>query len=370
MRACAYLGAVAGILAALGAAGAPAAAGESFATMQVRSVPHRQIEISIEMTVARTRLVIVPAWAGRISLLDFGDGNVLWNDPRVDGKVLPPGDAWAPWDGNATDAVLAIGGERQSQWRGLWLHPWKDIRLAPKGPVLAFAPGSAVGITFNRTYRPAPADGQVPDRVEIASETSPDVPLSARKTYGLSVDGRSLTYEYTLTCRGGEPRPWSVCERALAPGGGYALLPVAKGGAFPDGWAARDGTRVDPPGLAAPAGDFLAVRAGAAKPFGLAARLRAGWIANVRGASALLITYPVPGDGKYPACGGAHALVWVAGECLELEPLSAEVVLRPGESTTFRQVWHNLALPADVKRDDPQAVGRWLEKRAAELAKR
>jgi len=116
----------------------------------------------------------------------------------------------------------------------------------------------------------------------IASEVSPETHLAARRSYAFSADGQSLTYTYTIISHGGEARGWTVGERALVPGGSYALAPVQKSGEMPEGWVPRDKTQVDPPELARAAGDFLVLRAGAKKGAGLGRRgdLRAGWLAG------------------------------------------------------------------------------------------
>ena len=356
------------VLGALAAGlGAPLfAAEEAPVTLKVQTITHRQIDGCIEMTVGKTRLVVVPAWAGRISVLDFGGGNVLWNDPKVDGKVLPLGESWGPWDGNATDVATFIGPERKSQWKGLWLHPWKMISV-PGLPTFTAEPGTKAGLSATRTYGPAPPAPKWLEPLAIAGEVSPETRLSAKRSYALSADGQSLTYTYTIISHGGEARGWTVCERALVPGGGYALAPVQRGGEMPAGWMPRDETPADPPVLATSVGDFLVLRAGAKKGAGLAARLRAGWLASVRGGHVLLMTWPIARNGKYRAYKGAHALFWIAEEYLELEPLSAEMMLDEGASAAFTQVWHWLALPPDVNESDPQAVGKWLEQRAAAM---
>ena len=89
--------------------------------MAVATIGHRGLEGCVELRAGDTRVVVAPPWAGRLSVLDFGWGNVLARDPKVDGKVLAPEAAWAPWDGNATDILRSDG---RHQWPRLWLHPW------------------------------------------------------------------------------------------------------------------------------------------------------------------------------------------------------------------------------------------------------
>jgi hypothetical protein len=350
-------------LALLCAAGTTApAAEESAATLKIQAVTHRQIDGCLEMTLGKMRLVAVPAWAGRISLLDFGGGNVFWNDPKVDGKVLPLNEASGPWDSSATDIATMVGQQRKSQWKGLWLHPWKTLRV-PGLPTFTAEPGAKANFSVTRSCAP----GSPPERVEISSDTSAETHLSAGRAYAPAADGRSLTYTYTIISHGGDARGWTVSERARVPGGGYAIAPIRRGGAFPEGWTARDKTAVDPPELAKPAGDFLVLRAGARKEAALAARLRAGWLANVRGGHAFVMTWPIAEDGKCPAYGGANALLAIGEDYLELGPLSAEMALEEGQTATFTQVWRWLALAPGVREDDPSAVGKWIEKCVAEL---
>jgi len=325
--------------------------------VKVATLAHRGFKDCIEVVAGKTRLVVVPAWAGRISVLDFGWGNVLWSDPKLDGKVVPPNQEWALWDGNATDIVRSDG---KRQWKGLWIHPWPKVE---------------------------PLD----DGVRISSPEKTEANLSARRTYRLTPDGRTLGYNFLISDEGGPPAGWTIWERALVPAGGYLIAPVAKGGAFPNGCAVRDAGVVDPPDRAAAVGDFLVMRAGTRKGVGLAARLRAGWIGSVRDGHALLVTFPIAKEGKtspavgpgdrpkivhptpqpeirYAQCGGAHAAFWVAPDQLEFEPLSWEIAGGPG-SSYFGQVWHGLDLPAEINRDDPAAVGQWLDKEAAARAK-
>jgi len=303
----------------------------------VADVAQRGIEHCVEIKAGHTRLVVVPAWAGRISVLDFGAGNVLWSDPKLDGKVLKPDVGWAPWDGNATDIFRSDG---KHQWPGLWLHPWPKVKPLANG-------------------------------VEVSSGVGAEARLSARRVYRLSPDGRMLAYNYVIGCEGGPETGWTIWERALVPSGGYALAPVVKGEASPNGWAVRDNATVEPADRAVTCGDFLVMRAGTKKGVGLAARLRAGWIASVRGGHALLMTFELAKDGKarYPHCNGAQAAFWLAPEQIELEPMSCEVALRPNLSMSFTQVWHWLDLPESLDPNDAEAVGKWLEKQAADRAR-
>jgi len=304
----------------------------------VATIGHRGLEGCVELRAGGTRVVVAPSWAGRLSVLDFGWGNVLAHDPKVDGKVVEPEVAWAPWDGNATDV---LGSDGRHQWPRLWLHPW---------PAVEFLPGG----------------------VEVTSTVNRETQLSLTKRYELSPDGRALTYAVTVACHGGRrAQAWTVWERAMMamPEGSYAIVPVARSKAFPDGWRVQEKSVVDPPDRAVAHGEFLVLRAGTKKGAGLAARLRAGWLGVVRGRHVLLMTFPLEESGHHTHHGGAHALFWLAEGAIEMEPLSAEDRLRHLESLTFTQVWHALDLPDDVPSDSPAAVGAWLDAQTLSAAR-
>jgi hypothetical protein len=296
--------------------------------VEVSKVTHRKFTDCVEVKAGQTRLVVVPSWAGRISVLDFGGGPVLKSNAGLDGKVVPAAEEWAPWDGNATDVYR--GADGKNQFKGMWLHPWSKVKLLPDG-------------------------------VELASDVVPAIQLSAQRRYRLSPDGRQLTHEYTITSHGGKPTSWAVWERATLTADGYAVVPVETTPKLPQGWMLRENTTIQPPEHAQTREGFLVIKPKTKAGGGMAARLRAGWAASVRGQRVLLITFPIDPKGTYRRFEGSHCLLWLAPDFLEFEPLSAESTLKPGESFTFPMVWRWLDLPADVDGQDAVAVGRWLE---------
>ncbi len=304
-------------------------------------IAHRGLEGAVEISAGPTRLVVVPQWAGRISVLDFGQGNVLWQDPSIDGKVLPAADAWGPWDGNATDLMSADG---RRQWIGLWLHPYPKV--VPH---------------YQRGERSPQLSG-----VEVSSAVNAETGLSISKRYELSADGRTLRYSVTVSAQKPASGGWTVWERALVPATTYAVAPLDKShpGPGPEGYAVHEGATVRPADRLSVHDGFLVVRGGTGAGVGVAARLRNGWIACVYGRHVLLISYPLDPAGKYPHMGGANAFFWLAPENLEIEPMSPQVSIGPEAPYTFAQVWRWLTLPESVSADDPAAVGRWISQQA------
>jgi len=312
------------------------AAATTFPAPEVKKMDkHRGIADAVQVSALKTRMVVVPSWAGRISLLDFGWGNILHNDPKVDGKVLKADQAWGPWDGNATDVVRGVVGKgSKNQFKGLWLHPWTKIG-APDG-------------RWN---------------VEIASDVSPDAGLSAKRAYRFPYGGSLLEYVFTITNESAEAAEWTIWERAMVKAGDYCLAPAAKEGAYPKGWKVRDQTKSVPADNAETVGDFIVLKAGH-KGAALAARLRDGWIATVYGRNVFLMTWKLDRDGTYPHYDGANSVFWISQDYIEIEPISPTMKLAKGKGMSFRQTWRALKLPESVDPADVRAVGKWLAENA------
>lgn len=316
---------------------APPAATKPAAT-NVQTSEFRAMADCIEMSQGRTSVVIVPAWAGRVGKLDFGAGNLVLNNPKVDGQILKPEIGWGLWDGNATDLVQRADGKTKNQWKGLWLHPYPTVRRS---------------------------DGVV----ELQSVASDEARLQVTKRYELLDGGRALRYDCRIKSTADAPANWTVWERLLVPGepGSYAICPVKSGEAYQDGYIVRDNTKVEPPEHVTRKGDYLVIKPGLKQGAGLAAQLERNWMASINGRRVLLMTYRTgSARTQYPHYDGANAIFWIAPDAIELEPLSAEVTLQPGHSFTFTQVWYGLEMPAEIDPADYKAVGQWLDRQAAE----
>lgn len=297
--------------------------------VRVAYVEHRGFADCVELTAGPTRVVVVPQWAGRLSVVDFGGGNVLKTDPRIDGRALAADVPWMPWDGNATD--LMRGSDRRSQWPGLWLHPYQVVQLGG-------------------------------DFIELRSRPSADTGLQVSKRYELAGDGLSLRYTVKITRLDGDAAEgWTIWERALMPVGRYALAPLRRGGAFPEGYTTRDGGTVAPADRVTVAGDYLVMRPGTTQGAGLAVQLAAGWLAAVADGGVLAMTFPLEPTGPYPHYDAATAIPWIGPDVIEMEPVAPQMHLKRGESASFTQVWRWLTPPSNLDLTQPAAVGRWID---------
>jgi hypothetical protein len=301
----------------------------------VTTIEHRGLEGAVGVTAGPAKLVVVPAWAGRMSVLDFGGGNVLWQDGGVDGKTLAADVPWMPWDGNATDLVRADGG---MQWLELWLRPYPQVRLIEYG-------------------------------VELQSGPDGKAQLTATKRYELSADGRQMTYTATATNVGQEPAGWTVWERAQMLVPRYLIAPLDTRGPISGGWRLRSAAKEAPPALVQTHGDYLVLRPGSKEGVGLSVRLRAGWVGVVHEDGVVLIQYPIDGGGEYAHFGGGNFMPWIGERAIEVEPVSPQKMLKNGESVSLVQTWRWLELPKGVDVSNPQAVGAWVDGQAGKMGK-
>jgi hypothetical protein len=73
----------------------------------------------------------------------------------------------------------------------------------------------------------------------------------------------------------------------------------------------------------------------------------AGWIGYARGKQLYLKTFPVSTDGLYSDGGNTVEVYW-SNQVGEIEPLSPERTLKPGERFEFTERWALLALPEEI----------------------
>jgi hypothetical protein len=312
------------------------------ASVEVSRGPARGFEDAVQISAtgkAPARVTIIPQWAGRIGQLQITPLNepTLRFKENIDGKELSPQDGWMSWDGNATDLVhVDEKGNEVRQLKQLWLHPYPNVELLPTG-------------------------------VKLTSSANEEAALQVSKVYELRPGGGALSYEYIVRNTGDEPsRPWMVVERAVVPTGGYVLVPLDKDGPIDGGWKLREkGAEVPAGSEAETVGEFLMMKGGGKQGVGLAVRASHGWLASVQGRQVLLMTFPIVEHGVYPLYGGANVVPWIAGDIVELEPVSPQFTLSPAGSNdaayAFRQVWYGLVIPEEIDLADPRAVGQWIQ---------
>ncbi len=263
---------------------------------------------------AGVSLVCVPEIAGRIVSYGRGGENLLWENPDYLGKTLENTDPKALAQGYI-GYQIDLGPELRGipQHLPLWMGKY-GVRQEGGKTVLTSADDPATGI-------------------RIVKE--------------MALDPKTGAVSITQTMKNVSTRDQSYCfwDRTLCRGGGFAFFPVDP---KTQRWGCIKDKKYD-----VPRHPQVKVLDGVlvVKAEGQAAKLGgdpdAGWIAYARGRQMIVKYYPVFPGGNYSDGGNTLELYWDPKVC-ELEPLSPEVTLKPGEEYAFPERWVLLPLDREV----------------------
>jgi hypothetical protein len=188
----------------------------------------------------------------------------------------------------------------------------------------------------------------IPGGVRLVSEHDPAVGMTMIKE--IRIDERTGALDVRQVMKNTSDRDQSYClwDRTLCRGGGFAFFPLHPSSGRPGGWSVlKDGKYAQGthPGVKTLDGVLVAKAEGA--PSKLGADGSAGWIAYARGRQLFVKFYPYFPDGKYTDGGNSVELYFDPKVC-ELEPLSPEVPLKPGEEYAFPEKWVLIPLDREV----------------------
>ncbi|MCY3024476.1 MAG: hypothetical protein NTW87_36335 [Planctomycetota bacterium] len=289
----------------------------------VRVVAYKGWPESLIMAAAQNDLkaIVVPAIGGRIIHYGPEDANIIYEAPGSDGKTLATSKGWFYVGGYQCDLGPEIRGipGHNALWLGqnTWRAPF------PYTVTVASPSDEAVGVRIEKEIRLDP------------------------KTGGLTLVQRLRNTSTTAVS-------FCLWDRTLCKSGGYAFFELNKKSRFSRGWAlstgqkgekAYDAASVVPPNSRVIDGVLVVKCDG--KEGKLGADSDCGWIAYVRGRQLLVKVFPFDHDGLYSDGGNSVELFWSA-QVAELEPLSPERKLKPGEQFDFVERWLMLALPEEA----------------------
>jgi hypothetical protein len=269
----------------------------------------------------KVEAVVVPAVGARILSYSLNGENILFEVPSSAGKVLDAAsDFWV--GGYQAD----VGPELANvpDHKALWMGPYNWESLYERGVRFFSRSDTNIGVQLEK---------------EI---------LMDRKTgeLGLNQILRNTSDHVISRC---------LWDRTLCKAGGYALFPLNKKSRFPAGWSLRrgsngkytyDGEHPESPNVQILDGVLVAKTPGPETKIG--ADSDAGWIAYTFGNLLFIKYFPYQPGQKYTD-GGNSVELYFDDKVAELEPLSAEIPLRPGKVFSFPEKWVLRSLKQEVK---------------------
>ena len=273
-------------------------------------------QFRLEAPGAKTVAMIIPTVGGRI--VSYGRGeNILFDNPEYRGKTLE----------NTNPDALAQG------YTGYNLDLGPELRRIPRHLPLWMGKYAATSI---------------PGGARLASDHDPAVGMTLVKEVRIDESTGSLDLRQVMRNTSDREQSYCLWDRTLCRGGGFAFFPLHPNSARPSGWSLmKDGKYVEAahPGVRVIDGVLVAKAEGPSSKLG--ADSDAGWIAYARGRQLFVKFFPVAAGGKYSDGGNTVELYFDPKVC-ELEPLSPEVALKPGEEYAFPEKWILIPLDREV----------------------
>ena len=273
-------------------------------------------QFRLDAAESKTVAMIIPTVGGR--LVSYGRGeNILFDNPDYRGKTL----------GNTAADALAQG------YTGYNVDLGPELRRIPRHLPLWMGKYSA---------------SSIPGGARLVSDHDPAVGMTLIKE--IRIDSATGALDIRQVMKNTSDREQSFClwDRTLCRGGGFAFFPLHPKSSKPGGWSVlKDGKYVagTHPGVKILDGVLVAKAEGPSSKLG--ADSDAGWIAYARGRQLLVKFFPHFPEGKYTDGANSVELYFDPKVC-ELEPLSPEVPLRPGEEYAFPEKWVLIPLEREV----------------------
>jgi len=275
----------------------------------VVKVEHRGFRACYRVFNKNAEAIIVAESGGRVLAYRLDGKNVLYVNPDVSGRSLETEKKWFPADGGCFDIGPETGGI-PSHW-DMWLGRWE------------------ASVTGDR-------------EVTLDSPRDPKVGITQQRVFTLDKRSSHLRIRQTMKNVSEEATRYCFWGRSLAPSGGICFLPLNPKSKFARGWAKYP---LKDENLSAPSDPRVSVRDGylLIRPRGKGSKFgtdsSAGWMAYFREGLLFAKRYACFADGKYTDGAGFSAEIWIDPNVCELEPLSPEAALKPGESYRFDEHW-------------------------------
>jgi hypothetical protein len=267
------------------------------------------------------RAVVVPAIGGRIVHYSLKGENIIFENPGSEGKTLANTKEWFWVGGYQCDLGPELRGIPDHNT--LWVGQHEGVATKDFAVAATSQPDAALGIQMGKEIVIDPETGQL----------------------GITQWMKNISDQETSFC---------LWDRTLCKGGGFAFFPLNKKSRFPAKWSLRhkiddkevyDGKTPASPNVKVIDGVLVAKTTGSATKVG--ADSDAGWIAYARGRLLFVKFFPYVPTGQY-SDGGNSVELYFDQSIAELEPLSPEVKLKPGETYAIPEQWVLIELKRSV----------------------
>jgi len=325
-RALTTLAVLAGAFASQAQIPAPAAPEAPTLVPGVREIMYKGWKGSyvLEAPDADVKVVVTPAVGGRIMEFSYDGKNIMWQAPDAPGRTLETHPKGFSSGGHQSD----IGPELRSPViparQELFLGAYKGSAPRDMTVRVESQPHAATGVQLSREIVLDPLSGELGVLQNIKNISTNDV-------------------------------SYCVWDRTLCQGGGFALLPLPKAKSrFPAKWAIRreaegkyfyDGVNPQHENVKIIKNTLVAYCKGEQAKIGTDSD--AGWLAYVKGNLLFIKYYPHSPKGYYSDGGNSIEVYWNQSFA-EIEPLSPEATIKPGNTYSFPEKWVLIELDSDI----------------------
>lgn len=286
----------------------------------VSTLTFRGFEGCCRIANGKTEVVVAPQSGGRLLSYALNGKDILYQDAEVDGHKLAPGKRFHPDAGR-----FDIGPEQ---------HPTRPI---PRRPALWTGKWTA-----EQRGRLA---------VCLTSQKCPSTGMQIQRLFRLAPDSSHLLVRQTMTNVSSNTTYWCFWSRTLAKGGGVCMVPLDPKSKFPKGYARYlwggkpiETEHPEEPRLRVAAG-LLTLDAVGEKSLKVGLDSSAEWMAYACDGLLFVKRFRYFPQGLYSDALGFSVAVYLNDRMCELEPISPQAVLKPGESYTFDEEWWLLDYP-------------------------
>ncbi|NBC82116.1 MAG: DUF4380 domain-containing protein [Bacteroidetes bacterium] len=230
---------------------------------------------------------------------------------------------------------------------GLTLKTYKQQQVDPDGGRFDWGPEKKTRNIHDKTWM-GDYTAEIVDKYTLRITSPDDEALGIRTIREFSLDSASsyVAVKNTMVNISEEITDWFYWSRTLVKKGGTIVLPLNDNSRFPHGWGKYiwgDKAYIE---FQHPEDDQLSVKnntivyeAQSGSGIKIGTDSDKGWMAYLRDDLLFVKKYPHFPNEKYSEDSSLTSIFYIGDHFVELEPLSPQAILQPGESYSFTEHW-------------------------------